>query len=272
MQQLKQQIERHIGEADGTWAIALEDEDFQETWVLNSAEPFFAASIIKLPIMATVFALADRGQFRLGDTLVLHKEDQVGGCGVLQHMSPGIELSIYDVLTLMIIQSDNTATNMLIDLVSRKEIQVMMDELGMANSSFYTKLMTVPVNTPGRNTICVSDINRLLKRVVTGQCISLYACEQMISIMKKQQITNGFSDFLPKGDSSIVGANPKWEIASKSGNVIGIHHDAAIFYVGDRTLIVTVLSKECEREVARKTFAKIGKDIYAYMEKAKIVS
>src|SRR5699024_11050352 len=94
-------------------------------------------------------------------------------------------------LMLMNIQSDNTATNILIDIVGVDQIQQTMKDIGMDQSSFFIKLMTAPVDPPGRNMITAADINLLLKKIVKGDYISSYACEQMIHILKKQQIRSG---------------------------------------------------------------------------------
>ena len=266
MDELSKKIEQIIEKVDGVWAVSLEDLNRQKEWHVNEKEPFYAASVIKLPIMAAVFDMANQGKLTLGERLTLKREELVGGAGVLQHMSPGIELPVYDLLTLMIIQSDNTATNMLIDLAGIEQIQQTMKELGMLNSEFYNKLMTVPVNVKGRNMITSSDISGLLKKFTQGQYTSLHACEQMIDIMKKQQLRNGFPALLPKMESEIVGVSPEWEIASKSGSVTGIQHDAGIFYVGNRTMILTVLSRDCDSLIAQATLAEIGNEVYHYMK------
>lgn len=268
MEKLKQDIELLVEEAGGTWAVVLEDLDHQETWRLNADESFIAASVIKLPIMAAVFAAAAQGELRLGNCLTLKREDQVAGSGILQHLSPGMKLSVYDLLTLMIIQSDNTATNILIDRVGIEKVQETMQELGMADSVFYNKLMIVPVATPAKNTITASDISGVLKTFATGQFVSLYACEQMIEILKKQQVQNGLPAYLPDEDSDLVGVSPEWEVASKSGWVSGIHHDAGIFYVGNRTMIVTALSKDCDPFKAPETLGKIGQKVFSYMKRS----
>lgn len=265
MKQLKLKIEQHTADAGGIWGIVLEDLDREEVWSLNERESFYAASVIKLPIMATVFDLAEQGELMLGETVTLQREDQVGGAGVLQHMTPGTNLSVYDLLTLMIIQSDNTATNMLIDFVGMEHIRKTMDDLGMKNSVFHHKLMIVPVHFIERNKITAADISGLLKKFATGQCTSLHACEQMIKIMKKQQLQNGFSIYLPKMDSTLVGINPMWQLASKSGSVTGIQHDVGIFFVGNRTMTLTALSRGCESLGAQKALAKMGEAVYSYM-------
>lgn len=268
MEQLQQQVELLAKRAGGTWGITIEDFDKETVWSMNKEESFYAASVIKLPIMAATYAKAEWDKLALGEYMIIEREDIVGGAGVLQHMSPGTEISIYDLLMLMIIQSDNTATNMIIDLVGTDEIQRTIEELGMGNSSFYNKLMTVPVDPPGRNMITAADIALLLKKFVKGQYLSSYACEQMIEIMKKQQIRNGLSAYLPPISTNLIGVRPEWEVASKTGNVTGIQHDVGIFYVGNRTISVTVLSRDCDRLIALDTIANMGKSVYDYMKQS----
>lgn len=265
MDGLTQKLEQLVTEAGGTWGISLKDLNRQESWQWNGDHVFYAASIIKLPIMAAVYAAANRGDFRLTDKLIMKQDDLVGGSGVLQHLSPSIELPIYDVMTLMIIQSDNTATNMLIDLVGFEEIQKAMKNLGMENSTCYTKLMTVPVERPGRNMITANDVTGLLKTFAAGGFVSLYACEQMIDIMKKQQFRDCLPSLLPDEDSDIVGVKPTWEFANKTGWVTAIRHDAGILYVGARAMAITVLSQDCDDVTARATMGKIGKAVYDYL-------
>src|SRR5690625_1561981 len=151
MSKLKQRFELLIKEASGDWAIVFDDLDKNERLDINGQNPFYAASVIKLPIMATAFSMADQGLLKLSDKIEVKKEDVVGGAGVLQHLSTGMKLSLHDLLLLMIIQSDNTATNIVIEKVGRKQIQDSMKQIGMVHSSFYNTLMTILVNPEGRN-------------------------------------------------------------------------------------------------------------------------
>lgn len=264
MKILQEKIESRIKAAKGTWSIAVEDTNEGASFSLNGNEAFYAASIIKVPIMAAVFAAAEEGSIRLGDRLPLRKDDIVGGSGVLQFMSPGIKLPIYDLITLMIIQSDNTATNLLIDLVGMEKIQAVMSGMGMERSEIHHKLMIVQANRVNSNEITASDVNALLTRIARGQCVSLHASEQMTRIMKQQQLSNGLIDKLPKINSPIVGAIPDWEFAGKTGNVDGIMHECALLYVRGRCMAVTVLSKACPEDEARELIAQIGNDVYSY--------
>ncbi|WP_252504301.1 serine hydrolase [Sporosarcina sp. Marseille-Q4943] len=250
--------------AMGSWSVAVEDVNEVASFSLNGDKSVYAASLIKVPIMAAVFAVAEEGGLRLGDRLPLRRDDIVGGCGVLQFMTPGIELPIHDLVTLMIIQSDNTATNMLIDLIGMEKIQAVMTELGMDRSEIHHRLMIVQANRINSNEITPSDMNGLLTQIARGQCVSLHASEQMVRIMKQQQLSNGLIDSLPAKNTSIVGAIPEWEFAGKTGNVEGIMHECGLLYVRGRCMAVSVLSKGCAEEEAREMIAQIGSEVYAY--------
>lgn len=264
MKTLQGKIESGLRDAKGIWSVSVEDLNEGTSFSLNGNELFYAASIIKVPIMAAVFAAAEKGSIHLGERLPLRRDDIVGGSGVLQFMSPGIELPIYDLLTLMIIQSDNTATNMLMDLIGTKKIQAVMNGQGMERSEIHHKLMIVQANRVNSNEITATDVNALLTRMARGECVSLHASEQMVRMMKQQQLSNGLIDSLPVIKNPIVGAIPEWEFAGKTGSVEGILHECAILYVRGRCIAVTVLSKGCSEDEARKTIAQIGSEVYLY--------
>lgn len=265
VEQLAKDIQTILYETGGKWGIALEDLHTNETWRWNAYETFTAASIIKVPIMIAAFDEFDKGNFTLSEKLELKKEDLVGGSGVLQHMSPGLKLSVYDLVMLMIVQSDNTATNMLVDLIGKEAIQQTMQRIGLKESRFYNKLMTVPVNREGNNLVTASEMTNMLKKIATGKIISIYACEQMISILKKQQLRECLPGKLPSPEPELIGGIVDWELANKTGEVTKIRHDIGIFYVGKRAMAASVLSSDLESYASKQAFANIGLAVYRYL-------
>lgn len=264
MKRLQEEIEAIFKNSTGTWSIAVEDLKEGAKFSLNGDKPFYAASIIKVPIMAAVFAAAQDGDLQLGDRLPLRRDDMVGGSGVLQYMSPTLELPILDLVTLMIIQSDNTATNMLLDEIGMDKVQAVMNEFGMERSEIHHKLMIAQANRVNSNDITASDVNALLTRIARGKCVSLHSSEQKVRILKQQQLSNGLIGSLPAMESSIVGAIPDWEFAGKTGNVDGMTHECGLLYVHDRCMAITVLSKGCTDVEAREMIAQIGSELYSY--------
>lgn len=266
MKTLVNKIRSLTEQSSGTWGIVLEDLDTGEKWVSNGDELFYAASVIKVPIMAAVFSAVERAELTLTDPIILKEEDFVGGSGVLQHLTPGTSLSIKDVVMLMIIQSDNTATNILIDQVGREHIVQTMEEAGMEKSTFYNKLMMNNPNPKGFNQITANDIGKLLTLMATVELVSEKASKQMIAMMKKQQIKDCLPEKLPSPYSNFNNGMTPWELAHKTGWIPGTRHDVGIFYVGERKLIATVLSKEEDDLVSKQILAEIGEAIYNYLQ------
>ncbi|UFJ41828.1 class A beta-lactamase-related serine hydrolase [Brevibacillus humidisoli] len=266
MKQMEQVLLPLLEQTGGSWGIVIEDLDREQQWSHNENERFAAESIIKLPIMAAVFAAAESGQIRLSDKLILQREQLVGGSGVLQHLTPGLQLSVYDLVTLMIIQSDNTATNILIDLVGKEQIEQTMKELGMLDSRYLRKLMIYPAAIDEPNTITAHDISRLLAHLAKGTYLSRHACLQMMEIMKRQQFRNGLPAYLPVEAEPFVGRSPLWQLANKTGWDTGRQHDVGIFFIGGRTISVTALSRDLDPPVALDTLARIGQAVYRYAQ------
>lgn len=272
MQTLQLNIESILKHADGHWAITVHDLQTNIGFGLNEHERYKAQSMIKLPIMAAVFAAYEQGKLSLSELVPLKQEDIVGGAGVLQHLSVGVKLTIYDLITLMIIQSDNTATNMLVDLVGFEAIETMMARIGMNQSCFRKKLVIYPaVENDVENYVTAHDIQLFLIKLAKGQIISGYSSRQMISIMKHQQYRNALPFYFPDPiNSSILGVKPKWELAHKTGWDTGYQHDAGLLYVGDHCMAMTVLSKDVDHVKGLLTIAEIGKAVFDYVNETEV--
>lgn len=266
MKELGESIKALTDEAGGKWSVYLRNLTDGGDFFLNEKEQHYSASVIKLPIMATVFRLFDEGKLSLSEPVLIEREDMVGGAGVLQHLSPGLPMTVYDLTMLMIIQSDNTATNILIDRVTREEIVKTMDIVGMEHSQFYNKLMIVPAELEGANKVTAADMGLFLEKLAHGKISSLYACEQMVEIMKRQQI-HYMTEHLPDGDGRFVGEEGAWEFASKTGSVTDLRHDLGLFYAKGKTYVTVIMASECHHLKSLPVIAQIGELIYQHIER-----
>ncbi len=268
-----QTIETIAREAGGTVAVVARDLGTGEQVAINPAEPFYAASVIKLPIMVEVFRQAAAGRFALGDRRVLRAEDQVGGSGVLQDLSPGLKLPVIDLVTLMITVSDNTATNMLIDLVGSENVNRTMADLGLTGSRLYNKLQVVPAQRAGTNTITAADMALLLEHIARGTAVSQRACLEMIRILKRQQYQDGIPAGLPPQVDDVMqelGGIPRWEVAHKTGWIPGIEHDAGIVYYreGGRSgaFVLVVFTRGIpDRAQSQRTIRRVAESVYKHL-------
>lgn len=260
---LEKRLSAIIGQAEGTWGVVVEEQGAAKGIRFEHVpdELFIAESVIKVPIMAAVFAASEQGHFRLDDQLVLRQEDLVGGSGILYGLSPGLKLTIRDLVTLMIIQSDNTATNMLIDLVGKAQIDQTMIDLGMRQSCYSRKLMIYPLDVTENNTITAGNVASMLGHLATGSYLSEHACKEMIAIMKKQQVRNGLPSQLPNEEESNY---PAWELPCKSGWDTGRQHDVGLLYTNNRCFSITALSREVTAQSALNTLGLLGRAVYDY--------
>jgi beta-lactamase class A len=231
---------------------------------------FYAASVIKIPIMASVFAEAAEGKLSLFDKIRVRFEDLVTGAGSLQNLTPENEWSIYDLMVLMIIESDNTATNLLIDVVGVENVQSYMKEWGFRKSQFHHKLQIMPAKkVSGSNLITAGEMTDFMKKIALGKVVSWNACRRMVEILKQQKVNHLLPSLLPMIEKPI-GAIPSWEMAHKTGYIPGLEHDVALCYFPGHTFAVSVLCKNVpNREEPKRIISEIGSLLY---QKSKITN
>ncbi len=235
MNTLRNRVEQILSSQTGRWGVAIHDRTTNERLFINEQLLFSAASIIKIPIMMEAYRQADFKKISLEKEMVLKEEDIVGGCGVLQGMHRGLELSIRDIIVLMITVSDNTATNMMIDLLGIESINQMMRNLGVENSILRRKLMMPELARQGiRNELSAKDVVLLLDQLADGTFVSKEVCDDMLSILKLQQLNHKIPLLLPEDVS----------IAHKTGEDTGITHNAGIIVYHEKSLSMCVLSED----------------------------
>ncbi len=211
----------------------------------NAQEVFPAASTIKLPILYEVYRQAGEGRFRLTDPVTATADDVVAGSGILKELTPGLTLSIRDLATLMIVVSDNTAANLLIDLVGLEAVNRSLQALGLRGSVLAHKLMrAAPDATSNRST--PADLGALMTLIARQAILTPPACEEMLQILRRQHYTDYATRRIPEFDGyQEPGVVPAVTIASKSGSVRGTRNDVAL--VAGRTCryVIAMMSRDC---------------------------
>ena len=118
---------------DGVVGVAVHGAD-GELFSRHGDRRFRAASTMKLPIMIEAYRQIEQGTLSLDERIVPREEDFVPCSGVLSHLHPGLELTLADLITLIIAVSDNTATNLILDRTGLDAVNATMQSLGMTNS------------------------------------------------------------------------------------------------------------------------------------------
>lgn len=208
-----------------------------QSWGHRADEPCSAASVIKIPVMIEIFQQVDAGERSLDDRYTLTKEDKTPGSGVLLHMHDGLELTLNDVIYLMMSISDNTATNVLIDYAGIDNVNQRLRGWGMTGTVLNRKMQGKPAQ-PGQqeNWIVPSECSQMIKMILTGEAASAESCREMTEHLKKQQNRQRLARPLTPEHEHI-------EFGSKTGTIKGICNDAGFFRVGDQAVILSVLQQ-----------------------------
>jgi beta-lactamase class A len=200
-------------------------------------DPVRTASTIKLAIMAECFAEAAEGKLKLSEPITLRSSEKVSGSGILQELSDGISLPLRDVVDLMIVLSDNTATNLILERIGGNAVNQRMASLGLTQTRVMRKILgdgsklktevtgvtdegAKPENKKwGIGRSSPRDMVALLEKMYRGELVNKAASQEMIDILKRQRDRNGIG-------RDMDGVT----IASKSGALEHLRSDVGIIY------------------------------------------
>ena len=200
----------------------------------NAEEPFTAASVIKLPVMIEAFRQFEAGLLNPDEEIALRPAHKLPPCGVLTFLHDGLRVSLMDLVTLMMIVSDNTATNMVIDRVGLERVNGTMRALGAERTVLRRRLFDSEASARGvQNQITAHDIGRLLEGHYAGAIVSPAASRRMLDILRAQQLNGKFPFFLD------------CDVAHKTGEDDGITHDAGIIFA-KRPFVLCMFSEETD--------------------------
>jgi len=202
----KEQLKSLVAHFDGKVSLYAKNLKTGATFDLGGDTRVNTASTIKLPILIAVFTAVEAGKVHWTDTSELTKENKVGGSGVLNEMSDGTKIPLRDLVRYMMLLSDNSATNMVLDHVPGNQVNAVMESLGIKNTRSLRKILKggTPegVSDAGRDpankafgigVATPREMVSLLERLYKGEIVSKAASEEMLSIMKKQQWREGLA-------------------------------------------------------------------------------
>lgn len=254
-----------ISQVDGTCGICIEDFTGAKRFSYNEDIVFPSASLIKVPILVELFLRNFRKEFSLDDHILVSNDDIVGGAGLIQHLSIR-EYTLLDLATLMIIQSDNTATNVLVDFLGIDRINETIQNLGLTNTYSSGKLMVVPHPYPRKSETSPRDMAALFRLLGEGKIHSWLLCERILEILKKQKFNDIIPKYLMGEEEGAVGKPKSVAIAHKTGGISGVRHDAGIVYTPVRDFIIVGLTKDLrDVNAGMEAISRIARIVYDEM-------
>ncbi len=255
MELLQQKITAAIAAAPCRYGIVIAGPSGRRLEI-NPALSFPAASMIKVGIMYEIMRQSSAGILSLDDLLTITNESRVGGAGILAELRPGLTMTVRELVTLMIIVSDNTATNLLIDLAGMSAINATMTNLGLPATVLRRRMMDFAAAEAGNeNTTSAADLAALFALIQNNTGLPPRCGQLMLDILARQQIRDKLPFYLPE----------ETVIAHKTGTLPGVEHDGGILYLTDGPYTVAVLtSGHAANYQGLQLIADIGKIIYMH--------
>jgi beta-lactamase class A len=250
-----------------------------QTAALMQDELVQTASVIKLGILLDAAEQIRAGKASLDERLVLEKSNQVGGSGVLGILDTPLNLTLRDVLTLMVVLSDNTATNVAIDRLGLADIDATLKAAGLRDTFLYKKVFLPPVgplpaDQPkfGLGKTTAREMAAVMERLATCR-LSLDGtpalpgdgaiCGAMLHMLRSQQDRNSLPRYIETLDTSEHGP----AIGNKTGALNAVRNDVAIIATKTGPVVIAAFTQDNQDQrwtgdnEAEETLGKLAKAI-----------
>ena len=255
-QSLPKRLGARIASFHGEMGIAVKDLETGDEIALAGDRQFPTASLIKLAVMVEVYHQLAEGKLRRDSVVRLASEDKAGDEPVvLNQMESGLNLTIPDLLALMIAFSDNTATNLLIREVGTENVDRRMDTYGLLQTRLFrptfrdghADVLPELEKEFGLGATTPREAARLMSLIAEGKVVSQAACDEMLGLLAKQQDRQMIPRSLPFEREEIFVANKTgWDeekIADAAGVKGEIRTDAAYVKGPRARFVIAILSR-----------------------------
>src|ERR1700749_4088761 len=225
---LDKRVRAEVAAFNGNVYLYAKNLDTGAEFSLGGDEPVRTASTIKLAVMVEAFARVAEGKAKWTDELVLGKATRYGGSGVLPNLSDGLRLTLRDAVALMMNVSDNTATNMVLDLLTTDAVNERMDSLGFKQTRIMRRVGGGGESREGKiesnkrfglGRTSPHEMVTLMEKLGRGEGVSAAASKEMIELLKEDQPKLGIFRRLCNVDT-----------ATKSGALDALRSNAGIIY------------------------------------------
>lgn len=248
MKGIKKYLESRIGE----YAFFFEDLKSGYVYGYNENVSMTAAGCMKLPIATSLIKAVEDKKVDFMDRIKIESRDKVYGTGIIHEFNER-DYTVFELLVIMLIQSDNTAANKIIDIVGMEQINEDILTMGLRNTKLNRKTADERVAVSNiENITSAYDLSKIWKHLYNGTFLSKDNGQMLIDILRRQQIKNKLALYIPD--------DLKVEISSKTGDKKGVENDTALIQLSKGTFAFTVLSQRIPNSVyGTVTLAKCGK-------------
>jgi beta-lactamase class A len=290
---LQKALEKPAEDFRGVLGVSVKHLGTGESAHLNGDMLFPTASVFKLPIIVEFFRQVEKGKLSLDQKITLRDVDKVPGSGILKELSEGLDVSLRDLLSLMMIISDNTATDLVAARVGFTNVNVALQSLGLTKTSvtrycreilfdlvgvnmplkdmtlsLFEKNQEAPKGNPswslgveGNDVTTPNEMNTLLELVATGKAASKESCDQILGIMGRCQTgPSRIPKYLPANEV---------KLERKTGSLPGIRNDVGVVTIkatGERYALSCFTMDAEDVYAAEEAIAQVSLNVYNYFK------
>lgn len=219
---------------------------------VNEELVFESASLIKVLILVEVLRQVDCGDISLAETIEIKSEHVVGYSEMIQKMTIPGRSTVEQLAEGMITVSDNTATNLLIDLVGMKSVNSLSQILRLTNTYLGRKMMDFESRSRGaHNLTSAADMVTLLTTIWRGRLLSANSRRLALAILERQKLNTNIPAALPPGN----------RVAHKTGELEDMEHDAGIVMLPSNAFALAILTRG-SAEARSHTFRRVAASVY----------
>lgn len=242
---LQAKIETMAAQHRGKLALYAANLKTRDALAIDADTPVPTASVIKLPILVEAMQQVRAGRHRLDEKITLDKENVVQGSGILQFFDLPLTITLKDALTFMIIESDNTATNMVIDQVGIKDVNDNAARMGLKDTYLYKKVYK-PATGPmppdqkkfGLGKTTAREMAKVMQSIVDCDLHDAKLCQAMLYMLRNQQYRNMVPHFIETSDTS-EGLSL---IGNKTGSLDAVRNDVAVVYSKTGPIVISAFT------------------------------
>lgn len=261
--ELKSRLEGILLKANGTYGISVKNLRSGDSISINGGTKFYMASVFKVHVLVELFRQVEEGKVNLDERVSWPSNERFFGSGILTFVDIGLQPTIRDLATLMIVVSDNTATELICERVGVANVTRRMRELGLSNTSIdagpkditllgrglrgdkYKDVTNITINqidyTAIRNEVranqkrfidecpnCTTpdDMTLLYERILSGKAAGKESTAQILTTLSRQTSNTRLPRWVP------YGVRFEHKTGTVTGPVWNVH-DAGIFYLPD---------------------------------------
>lgn len=261
---LQAELTQKVAGFEGVAGLCVKDLTTGYQAAVNADEEFPTASTIKAPILAQLFRLAEAGKLDLSQRIKLTEDLKVPGSGVITYFDDVADLTVRDVAVLMIIVSDNTATNLCIDWATYEGTNALLRELGISKMTLRRKMQDHAAVARGEENLATpAAFVQFYEALFRGEKLSKYVCEETIKVLKKRKRSQ-LAQGLPQ---DVV-------LANKPGGMDNVRTDAGIVYLDRRPYAICVMTKYgmCLPSEQEQFIAEVTRSVHRHMQTLNLTS